>query len=121
MWATAAGRTMEVTAAHQGVEMTSPRERQSRLDLIKLIRLAAVALAVAAVVKELRTPAEERQWHGSLGFVPYDLRIPTVARFKERMWNPDNEHVISPRVFGVGWTVNVGRLVELARHRDGSD
>ncbi len=98
--------------------MTSNRGSKNRLNLIRLIRLTTAALAVAAVVKELRTPAQERQWHGSLGFVPYDLRMPTFARIKERMWDPDNVHVISPRVFGVGWTVNIGRVVDLVRHRD---
>ncbi|WP_323099108.1 DUF5808 domain-containing protein [Intrasporangium sp. YIM S08009] len=98
--------------------MTSHRETKTRLNLVRLIRLTTAALAVAAVVKELRTPAQQRHWHGSLGFVPYDLRMPTFARIKERMWNPDNAQVISPRVFGVGWTVNIGRVVELARHRD---
>ena len=97
--------------------MASHREGKTRLSIVRLIRLVTVGLAVAAVVKELRTPAEQRQWHGSLGFVPYDLRIPTVARVKERMWNPDDDRVISPRVFGVGWTVNLGRVVELVRHR----
>ena len=98
--------------------MASHREGKTRLTFIRLIRLVTVGLAVAAVVKELRTPAEQRQWHGSLGFVPYDLRMPTVARVRERMWNPDDVHVISPRVFGVGWTVNLGRVVALVRHRD---
>jgi hypothetical protein len=97
--------------------MTLHGERTPRLGLRKLFRLITLALAAAALVKELRTPAEERQWHGSLGLVPYDLRMPTFARFKERMWNPDSTHVIGPRVFGVGWTVNVGRVVELVRRR----
>jgi hypothetical protein len=97
--------------------MTSHGQRETRRDLQKLIRLITVGLAVAAVVKELRTPTEERQWHGSIGFVPYDLRMPTVARFKERMWDPDGAHVINPRVFGVGWTVNAGRVVQLVRGR----
>lgn len=101
--------------------MATQRERKTQFNLIRLIRLATVGLAVAAVVKELRTPAEDRQWHGSLGFVPYDLRPPTFARIKQRMWNPDEDRVISPRVFGVGWTVNLGRLAELVRHRDAAD
>lgn len=82
----------------------------------KTVRLITLGLAVAAVVKELRTPAEERTWHGTVvGFVPYDLRFPTPARMRERMWNPENPHVLVPRVFGVGWTVNVGRVVALVR------
>ena len=86
-------------------------------DVQRLIRLISLGLAVTAVVKELRTPAEERVWHGLvIGFVPYDFRMPTVARVKERMWDPESSHVINPRVFGVGWTVNVGKLVAVARN-----
>ena len=77
------------------------------------------------MVKELRTPPDERHWNGVLvGFVPYDLRFPTLERVKERMWNPCSTQLINPRVFGVGWTVNVGRLVALVRAKissDGSD
>lgn len=80
-----------------------------------VIRLVAVGLLIAAVVKELRLPQSERQWNGKVaGFVPYDLRMPTLARAKERLWDPDRE-LIGPRVFGVGWTVNVGRALALVR------
>ncbi|PVU82020.1 hypothetical protein DDP54_02220 [Cellulomonas sp. WB94] len=82
-----------------------------------LVRLATIGLAGAAVVKELRTPQEDREWHGTIaGFVPYDFRAPTVARFKERLWAPDDEHLFTPQPFGVGWTVNVGRVVALVRN-----
>ena len=97
--------------------MASQDERATGMDLQKLIRLITLALGVAAVVKELRKPAEERTWNGVLGFVPYDFRVPTLARVKERMWDPEGAHLISPRVFVVGWTLNVGRLVELVRQR----
>jgi hypothetical protein len=97
--------------------MASHDERATGMDLQKIVRLITLALAAAAVVKELRTPAEEREWNGVLGFVPYDFRIPTVARIKQRMWDPEGAHLLSPRVFGVGWTLNLGRLVELVRRR----
>jgi hypothetical protein len=78
----------------------------------------AIGLSVAAVVKELRTPPAERDWNGVVaGFVPYDLRVPTIERFKERVWAPQSEKLINPRVFGVGWTVNVGRVVALVRQK----
>ncbi|MEZ0449322.1 DUF5808 domain-containing protein [Cellulomonas sp. ICMP 17802] len=86
-------------------------------DIQKLVRLVTLGLAVFAVVKELRTPPEEREWHGVVGFVPYDFRVPTFERFKERFWDPEGAHLLSPRVFGVGWTLNVGRIVELVRQR----
>jgi len=81
-----------------------------------VVRVVGLALVAAAVVKELRTPADEREWHGKLGFVPYELRPPTLARFKERVWAPDSDTLVGPRVFGVGWTVNLGRVWTLARH-----
>ena len=90
---------------------------ESEFNLQKLIKLVTLALAAAAVVKELRTAPEEREWHGTLGFVPYDFRLPTFDRFKERMWNPQADHLISPRVFGVGWTLNTGKVVALVRQR----
>jgi hypothetical protein len=90
--------------------------RKKQGGILNLVRLVGLALAVAAAVKELRTPPAQRTWNGVVaGFVPYDLRMPTVARVRQRMWAPDSEHLISPRVFGVGWTLNVGRLVALVR------
>jgi hypothetical protein len=83
-----------------------------------LLRLIGIGLLLAAVVKELRTPAPERTWHGVVaGFVPYDLRRPTPARLRERLWAPDDTRLFTPQPFGVGWTLNVGRVVALIRHR----
>jgi hypothetical protein len=49
--------------------------------------------------------------HGKfLGVVPYDFRRPTLARVKERMWNPEDERIITPRDFGIGWTLNLYQL-----------
>jgi hypothetical protein len=68
-------------------------------------------------VKELRTPSEDRTWHGVVaGFVPYS-RVPTVARLRERVWAPEDEHLLNPQPFGVIWTLNAGRVVSLVRQR----
>ncbi|GAA1723758.1 hypothetical protein GCM10009809_19470 [Isoptericola hypogeus] len=83
----------------------------------QLITLVTLALAAAAVVKELRKDPDDRTWNGTVGFVPYEFRIPTLERVRERLWDPDGERLIGPRVFGVGWTVNVGRVVALVRQR----
>jgi hypothetical protein len=74
---------------------------------------AAAALAAAAVAKELSLPSESRTWHGRLLAVPYDFRVPTLDRVRERMWAPDNYHLLTPQVFGLGWTVNLGRALAL--------
>jgi hypothetical protein len=99
--------------------MGSPGKRTDRRGGVQgLVRLIGFGLLVTALVKELRTPAEERTWHGIVaGFVPYDLRVPTVQRLRERLWAPDDERLFTPQPFGVGWTVNVGRVVALFRQR----
>jgi hypothetical protein len=83
-----------------------------------LLALSGFALVVAAVVKELRTPARKRRWNGRLGPIPYDLRPPTAKRARERLWNPKGP-LIGPHVVGVGWTVNLGRLAAIVRGRLG--
>ena len=96
----------------------SSESRHTRQGGRGVVRLVTLAMVIAAVVKELRRPAEERTWHGLVaGVVPYDFRRPTVARIRERMWDPDGEHLISPRAFGVGWTVNAGWIVRLLRQK----
>ena len=50
--------------------------------------------------------------YGKIMGVPYDFRMPTLARIKERMWNSEDPHVLVPRVFGAGWTVNFATLRE---------
>jgi hypothetical protein len=83
-----------------------------------LVSLAGAVLLGVAVVKELRTPPRKRHWHGHIGPMPYELRKPTAARVRERLWNPKGP-LFGPHVFGVGWTVNFGRLLSLGRKRLG--
>lgn len=84
----------------------------------RIVQLAGGALVVAAIAQELRKPAESRTWRGRVaGLVPYDFRIPTLGRIRDRMWAPENPQILTPEFFGVGWTVNVGRLVRLVRRR----
>jgi hypothetical protein len=37
---------------------------------------------------------------GDILGIPYDLRLPTLARMRERMWNPEDPRIMVPRVFG---------------------
>jgi hypothetical protein len=82
-------------------------------SLRTLIALAAAAAAAAAIAQEVRKPADQRTWHGTvLGVVPYDFRMPTFERITERVWNPDGDSYIGPHVFGVGWTLNCGKILK---------
>jgi hypothetical protein len=93
----------------------SADEKSRRSSTVKPLKILAVALVVAAVVRELRLPQEERTWHGALGgFVPYDFRKPTIEKVKSTFWNPEGS-IIANRVFGVGWTINFGAVVAKVR------
>jgi Family of unknown function (DUF5808) len=94
----------------------SPHPAPGRSPARKLLALGGFALLGAAVVKELRMPPKKRKWTGRLGPFPYDLRPPTLDRVRERCWNPKGP-LLSPHVFGVGWTINFGRLVSLVKDR----
>ena len=82
----------------------------------RLLGYAVAGATLAALGQELRKPADRRDWHGQLfGFVPYDFRVPTFDRFRSAWWAPERAEIFTPRVFGVGWDVNLGRVVELLR------
>ena len=66
------------------------------------------AFTVAAAVYAYRT----RQSHGTFLGVPFEFKIPTTARIRERWWNPDDPRLFTPSVLGVGWSLNLYRLVE---------
>jgi len=86
----------------------------------KVAKLVGTVLLAAAVAQELRKPSSERTWHGRLGgFIPYDFRPPTLERFRQAWWSPDDPTIFTDRVFGVGWAVNLGRVVRLTRESVG--
>ncbi len=77
-----------------------------------LIRTAGFVLIVAAIVDQMRRPADERTWTGNVLVFPYDFRMPTMNRIMERFWNPDDERLFTPHVFGVGWSINLYQVVK---------
>jgi hypothetical protein len=87
---------------------------ETRMPSVKdMWRLALAIIAVVAIIQELRKPPDERTWHGKVAdFVPYDFRMPTVARVRSTYWNPEGP-IVSGKVFGVGWAPNFGALTGL--------
>ncbi len=78
-----------------------------------LVTAGGIGLVAAAIGKELQQPPRKRTWHGRIfGLVPYDFRVPTVRRVQARWWNPRDERLFTPRVFGVGWAINLARLAK---------
>jgi hypothetical protein len=84
-----------------------------------LVLLAAVV--GKALADELRTPSGDRTWHGKVAGVPYDFRPPTPSRVKKEFWSPEDPYIM-PHSFGVGWGINVGRIVyDVKNRRGGAD
>ncbi|MBU1493213.1 MAG: hypothetical protein KKE89_05895 [Actinobacteria bacterium] len=70
-------------------------------------------VGAVAIVQELRKPPEERTWHGKVAdLVPYDLRKPTMERFRDTYWNPDGP-LVSSKAWGVGWAPNLAAVKRL--------
>jgi hypothetical protein len=88
------------------------------MRLRTFVRLAGIALVVEAIREELSKDPLDREWHGRIGgVVPYDFRVPTVDRIRDAYWNPDDEHLFTDTVFGVGWAVNLAHVNEMVRER----
>lgn len=78
--------------------------------LRRISTMAVVVVGVVAVLDQLGRAPVDRDWHGRVLCVPYDFRPPTPRRVRERLWNPEDERVLVPHIWGVGWTVNVYQL-----------
>lgn len=48
--------------------------------------------------------------NGTFLGLPYDWRRPTMARIKQRCWNPSEPRLFVPKAFGWGYSINFARL-----------
>ncbi|HEY8455716.1 MAG TPA: DUF5808 domain-containing protein [Actinopolymorphaceae bacterium] len=91
------------------------RRKKRRFGRLDALLVGGVgALVAASVIKELRQPPSERSWRGRVAGVPYDYRPPTLDRLRSTWWAPEDERLLQPTAYGLGWDVNVGRVVKLA-------
>jgi|SRR5688572_26087421 uncharacterized membrane protein len=81
----------------------------------RLVFFTIAAISAAAVIKELSMDEHDRTWHGDVLGIPYDFRPPTFERIKDAMWNPEDDRLFTPRPFGVGWSLNLARLLQMVQ------
>ena len=92
--------------------------KESGRGINKLFLVVALGFLVTAVIKEFRKPVDGPHRVGKVaGIVPYDFRRPTLRRLIASVWSPDDQRILMPHAFGVGWMINLGRLVRLVRVR----
>jgi hypothetical protein len=93
------------------------------MKVIRLVRHVPSALGIIAFVvaigDQLRRSPEERTWRGTVGFIPYDFRVPNVDRVLSRVWNTDDPRIFTPQIFGVGWTINWYQVAKNVSPRSG--
>jgi hypothetical protein len=91
------------------------RQKKGRFSRFDALLMGAVgALVATSVVRELRRPAPERTWRGKVAGVPYDYRPPTIDRLRSTWWAPEDDRLVQPTAYGLGWDLNLGRVVKLA-------
>lgn len=43
--------------------------------------------------------------------LPYDLRLPTLHRIRQRLWNRQDRRLLVPKAFGWGYDINLYELL----------
>ncbi len=99
-------------------ELGSLRREQRKAALDDL----RAALADGATEDELGPPhdyaamvldayaADEDGEEATVFGVPWETRGPTDASVRARVWDPADPRILVPRLFGLGWTVNLGAV-----------
>lgn len=78
-----------------------------------LMRSAIVLVGMLAVSRVLEKRGTKLA--GNFMGLPYDFRTPNLERAKERLWNPADSRIITPHVYGIGWSINLHSLAKKAR------
>ncbi len=73
------------------------------MKILKKFRTVTGLLSLAALVYAINS----RRSHGTFFGVPFEFRFPTINRIRERWWNREDGRLLTPHVFGVGWSVNL--------------
>jgi hypothetical protein len=81
------------------------------------MEIGRVVLALVVLGGAIAFGATRRRKVGTYLGIPYDWRRPTPALIRARFWNPDDPRVLTPKVFGWGWSINFAALVRRLRGR----
>lgn len=55
-------------------------------------------------------PDSSKQPQGTFLGMPYDFRGLGNREVRSRIWDPQDPRILQPRLFGLGWTINLGAL-----------
>ena len=66
------------------------------------ILVLAVVLGVSVALSVLK-----KDKRGTFLGMPYDFEWPTPARLKRSVWDPDDPRILTPKVYGWGYSLNL--------------
>ena len=74
------------------------RSRGMRTTVATVAGLLAVPLVLTALGKPRR---------GVFLGIPYSFERPTSKRVRQSLWDPRNRHILTPHIYGWGYSVNL--------------
>jgi len=84
--------------------------RAALLDGATAVELGSPAEYASHVLDAFARPADPAEGEGEVFGVPFETRGPTDPAVRSRIWAPADPRILVPRMFGVGWTVNLGAV-----------
>lgn len=67
------------------------------------VKTALILFTVATVVYSIGA----KKSHGRFLGVPFEWRIPRLETVRRRLWNPSDDRLLTPTVYGIGWCPNI--------------
>jgi hypothetical protein len=74
-----------------------------------------VGLTAAAIGEELKRPAEQREWRGTVAGVPYNFRLHEWSDVAKEYWDQSSDQILTPHAIGLGWGVNFAAVAKRLR------
>jgi hypothetical protein len=75
----------------------------------------SILVALLILAGAVAFGATREQKIGTFLGIPYDWRRPTRSLIRERFWNPDDRRVLTPKVFGWGWSISFAAIARRLR------
>jgi hypothetical protein len=72
------------------------------------LRTALLLFTVATVAYSIKS----KKSHGRFLGVPFDWRATSLAAVGRKLWNPSDDRLFTPTVFGIGWVPNAHQLLQ---------
>ena len=67
----------------------------------------AIAIVGALLLPPLALRLAGKPLTGRFLGIPYDFTTPTAERLKQTVWNPSDDRILAPHMYGWGYSINL--------------